>query len=145
MFRTKHSKTNRLQKTIKYKTNKQNRLENIHIEMCKQKYNQVRLVLEVFASTKLALNCIKQARSKIILATFDLAYLVRCCCMWRNLSTDLLYGPTDLFLEVDWTGLEWINSMMLHVATCPLICYKRRWTCSCKMAGLGWNGLTRNY
>ena len=40
---------------IKYKTNKQNRLQNIHIEIYKQKYNQVRLVLAVFASTKLAL------------------------------------------------------------------------------------------
>ena len=54
MFGTKQSKTNRLEKTIKQKTNEQNRLQNIHIETYKYKYNQVRLVLAVFASTKLA-------------------------------------------------------------------------------------------
>ena len=50
MFGTKHSKTNRFQKTIKYKTNEQNKSQNIHIEICKYKYNQVRLVIAVFAS-----------------------------------------------------------------------------------------------
>ena len=56
MFGTKHSKTNLLQKTNKYKTkNEQNRLQNIHIEIYKYKYNQVRLVLAVFASTNLTL------------------------------------------------------------------------------------------
>ena len=35
---------------------------NICIEICKWKFNQVRLVLAVFASTKLALNYIKQAQ-----------------------------------------------------------------------------------
>ena len=63
MFGTKHSKTNRLQKTIKYKTNEQNRLQNIHIEIYKYKYNQIRLLLAVFASTKLASYLIKQAQS----------------------------------------------------------------------------------
>ena len=64
MFETKHLKTNWLQKTIKYKTNEQNRLQNIRIETYKQKYNQVRLVRAGSASTKLALNYInyKQAR-----------------------------------------------------------------------------------
>ena len=38
-----------------------NIVQNIRIEICEQKYNQVRLVLAVFASTKLALNYIKQA------------------------------------------------------------------------------------
>ena len=55
MFGTRHSKTHQLQKTIKYKTDEQNRLQNIHIKIYKYKYNQVGLVLEVFASTKLAL------------------------------------------------------------------------------------------
>ena len=59
MFGTKHSKTNRLEKTIKYKTNEQNRLQNIHIEIYKYKDNQVRLILAVFASAKLALYYIK--------------------------------------------------------------------------------------
>ena len=39
-----------------------NRVQNIRIELCKSKYNQVRLVLAVFPSTKLALNGITQAR-----------------------------------------------------------------------------------
>ena len=38
-----------------------NRVQNIRIEICEQKYNQVRLVLAVFASIKLALNYNKQA------------------------------------------------------------------------------------
>ena len=54
IFGTKYSKTNRLQKSIKYKTNEQNRLQNIHIVIYKYKYNQVRLVLAVFTCTKLA-------------------------------------------------------------------------------------------
>ena len=37
MFGTKHSKTNRLQKTIEYKINEQSRLQNIRIEICKHK------------------------------------------------------------------------------------------------------------
>ena len=60
MFETKHSKTSRLQKAIKYKTNNQIRLQNIPIEIYRYKYNEV---LAVFASTKLALSKIKQAQS----------------------------------------------------------------------------------
>ena len=63
MFGTKPSKTNRLQKIVKYKTNEQNSQQNIHIEIYKYKYNQVRLALAVFASTKLALYQIKQVQS----------------------------------------------------------------------------------
>ena len=39
-----------------------NTVQKIHIEICKQKHNQVRLVLKVFASAKLALNYIKKPR-----------------------------------------------------------------------------------
>ena len=60
MFETKHSKTSRWQKAIKYRTNKQIRLQKIPIEICRYKYNEV---LAVFASTKLALSKIKQAQS----------------------------------------------------------------------------------
>ena len=52
-----------------YKTNEQSRLQNIRIEICKQNYNQVRLVLAVIADTKQA-RCNQQV-SKISLATFD--------------------------------------------------------------------------
>ena len=38
-----------------------NRIQNIRIEICKQKHNEVRLVFAVFASTKLELNYITQA------------------------------------------------------------------------------------
>ena len=41
-------------------TKQMNRVENIRIEICT--YNQERLVLAVFASTKLALNYTMQAR-----------------------------------------------------------------------------------
>ena len=37
-------------------TKQMNRVQSICIEICKQKYNQVRLVLAAFAFTKLALN-----------------------------------------------------------------------------------------
>ena len=43
-------------------TKQMNRVQNTRIESSKQKYNRVRLVLEVFASTKLALNYITQVR-----------------------------------------------------------------------------------
>ena len=51
-------------------------MQNISTEICKYKYNQEKLLTAVFASTKLALNYIKEARcnqkvSKITLATFD--------------------------------------------------------------------------
>ena len=39
-----------------------NRVQNIRTEICKEKFNQVGLGLAVFASTKLTLNYIKQAR-----------------------------------------------------------------------------------
>ena len=39
-----------------------NRVQNIRIELCKQQYNQARLVLAVFASSKFALNYIKQSQ-----------------------------------------------------------------------------------
>ena len=39
-----------------------NRVQNICIELHKWKYNHVRLVDAVFASAKLVLNCITQAR-----------------------------------------------------------------------------------
>ena len=39
-----------------------NRVQNIRIEVCKQQYNQARLVLAVFASSKFALNYIKQSQ-----------------------------------------------------------------------------------
>ena len=63
MFGTKkHSKANRLQKTIKCKT-----VNRIGYKIFILKYTntnyQVQLVIAVFASTKLALNYIKQARS----------------------------------------------------------------------------------
>ena len=54
MFGENHSKIIRLKKIIKYKANEQNRLQNIHIETYKYTYNQVRLVLADFTSTKLA-------------------------------------------------------------------------------------------
>ena len=52
------------------------RIQNISTETCKQKYNHARLVLAVFASSKLALNYITQARrsqlvSRRTLATWD--------------------------------------------------------------------------
>ena len=37
-----------------------NRVQNIRTEICKQKYNQVMLVLQVLASFKLALSYIKE-------------------------------------------------------------------------------------
>ena len=37
-----------------------NRVQNTRIELCKKKYNQVRLVLADFASAKLAFNYITQ-------------------------------------------------------------------------------------
>ena len=43
-------------------TKQMNRAQNIRIVTCKWKYNQVRFVFAVFASTKLTLNCITQAR-----------------------------------------------------------------------------------
>ena len=43
-------------------TKEMNRVQNIRIEICKYKYNQVGFVLAVFASTKLAVSYIKQAR-----------------------------------------------------------------------------------
>ena len=39
-----------------------NKTSTIPIELCKQKHNQIRLVLEVFAFTQLASNHIKQIR-----------------------------------------------------------------------------------
>ena len=45
------------------KTNELNRLQNIYIEIYKYRYNQVRLGLAVFASTKLTLYQIKQDSS----------------------------------------------------------------------------------
>ena len=39
-----------------------NRVQNIRIEVCKQQYNQARLVIAVFASSKFALNYIKQSQ-----------------------------------------------------------------------------------
>ena len=45
-------------------TKQMNRVQNIRTEICKQKYNQVRLVLAVFVvlvCIKLALNYVKQA------------------------------------------------------------------------------------
>ena len=38
------------------------RVQNTRIELCEQKYGQVRLALVVFPSTKLALNYTTQAR-----------------------------------------------------------------------------------
>ena len=38
------------------------RVQNIHTKTCNKKYNQVKLALAVFVSTKLALNYIKHAR-----------------------------------------------------------------------------------
>ena len=55
-FQSNTFEKNRWQKTIKYITNEQNKLQNINIEIYKLKYNQVRLVLAVFTSTKLALS-----------------------------------------------------------------------------------------
>ena len=73
MFGTKHSKTNRLQKTIECKTKNvldddritansevstpvkvaktMNRVHYIRIEICRYKFNQIRLALVAFAST----------------------------------------------------------------------------------------------
>ena len=50
--------------SIEYKKNTKEykRVQNIRIEISEQKYNQVRLVLAVFASTKLMLNYINQVR-----------------------------------------------------------------------------------
>ena len=59
MFGTKDSRTNQLQKTIKYKANEQNWLKNIHIETERW---------PVYVSTELALKYIKQARSKWIIS-----------------------------------------------------------------------------
>ena len=52
MFGTKHSKTNRLQMTIEYKTNEQNRMQNMKIywNIQIEIYNHIRLVLAVFAA-----------------------------------------------------------------------------------------------
>ena len=58
MFGTKNLKKKLIAKTIEYKTNEQNIPQNICIEKWKKKFNQVRLVLSVFASTNLALNYI---------------------------------------------------------------------------------------
>ena len=56
MFGTKHSKTNRLQKTIKYQTNEQKIFElkygNTKL-LGNTKHNQVKLVLAVFVSAYL--------------------------------------------------------------------------------------------
>ena len=56
MFGTKHSKINQLQKTIKYQTNEQStKYSNWNMEKKKllgnTKYDQIKLVLAVFAST----------------------------------------------------------------------------------------------
>ena len=61
MFGTNHSKTHGLQRTIGTKQMK--RVQNIRIKICK--YNQVRLVLAVFTSSKLTLNYVTQARCKL--------------------------------------------------------------------------------
>ena len=65
MFGAKHSKTNRLQKTIECKTNEQSTkclYCNTEIEIQLGKILALLVVLVVFASTKLALNYITQAR-----------------------------------------------------------------------------------
>ena len=56
MFGAKHSKINQLQKTIKYQTNEQStKYSNWNMEKKKllgnTKYDQIKLVLAVFAST----------------------------------------------------------------------------------------------
>ena len=68
MLGTKHSKTNRLQKTIKYQTNEQvKKIFELKYRNTKllgnTKHNQVKLVLEVFfllIFASIALNYIKQ-------------------------------------------------------------------------------------
>ena len=63
MFGTKHSKQTDYKKPSS--TKQANSAQNITIEICKQKYNQVMLLLAVLlllVCTKLALNYIKQAR-----------------------------------------------------------------------------------
>ena len=69
MFGTKHSKINRLQRTIEYETNEQSTKYELKYGNTKllgnKKYNQIKLVLAVFFLpfyTKLALNYMKQAR-----------------------------------------------------------------------------------
>ena len=49
-------------KTIGYKINEQRRLQNIRIEICKWKYDLIRLVLAGFSSTKLTLNYVNKFR-----------------------------------------------------------------------------------
>ena len=79
MFETKYSKPNRLQQTIDYKTNEQSRIQNIKIEIYKQKQSRVSLVLAVFLSTcylyyisiKLYQASSMELASKILLARFD--------------------------------------------------------------------------
>ena len=70
MFGTKHSKTNRLQKTIKYQTNEQItkyfelKYGNTKL-LGNTKHNLVKLVLAVFfllICANIPLNCIKQTR-----------------------------------------------------------------------------------
>ena len=68
MFGTKHSKTNRLQKTIKYQTNEQKIFElkygNTKL-LGNTKHNQVMLYLQflfLLICTNIALNYIKQTR-----------------------------------------------------------------------------------
>ena len=63
MFGTKHSKQTDYKKPSS--TKQVNSVQNITIEICKQKYNQVMLLLAVLlllVCTKLALNYIKQAQ-----------------------------------------------------------------------------------
>ena len=63
MFGIKHLKS--IENTIKYKE-KISSVQKIHIEMCKERYCQVSLVLAGFASNKLVLNYIKQAWCNLI-------------------------------------------------------------------------------
>ena len=43
------------------------------------------------------------------------------------------------------TDLAKFGLVLLHVVASPLIYYTSWWTCSCKMARLGWHGLIHNY
>ena len=60
MFGTKHSKTNLLQKTIECKTNEQ--YKTFVLKYANRYINRLRLVLAVFASTKLVSNYITRAQ-----------------------------------------------------------------------------------